>query len=150
MQHNEITSIIIDVAINIHRRLGVEIGQISKRVTSDNVKRIIAPFDLVIDLFDNGESRELLRAACEASGIPCLHAGLAAMGFFEIKWNEDYKSPPPVEADGEAPCEYPMASNLVMMCVATTAEIVNRFIDSGEKWNAEFWLKSGSLSFTQA
>jgi len=130
------------IRLNIHRRIGIKINSLPKKVTSDNVQRIIKGYNLIVDLFDNGESRECLRSACKKSKIACLHSGLAAMGYFEIKWNEKYKSPPFIENDDNIPCEYPMASNLVMMCVSSTAEVINRFVDFDEKINIEFWLKN--------
>jgi len=125
-------------------RYGVVVKDEVKSLTKDNAKSLVKGFDLVLDLFDNGESREIVRSVCEAGNIPCLHSGLAAMGYFQVQWNEIYIAPPTVDTHN-APCEYPMAANLVMMCVAATAEVINRFFESGEKRNVEFWLKSMSL-----
>ncbi len=131
------------IRVNTFRRYGVIVKDVVKSLTQDNAKSLVKGFDLVIDLFDNGESREMVRSACEAGEIPCVHSGLAAMGYFQVQWNERYISPPTV--DGEAPCDYPLAANLVLMCVAATAEVINRFFESGEKRNVEFWLNSMSL-----
>lgn len=133
------------IRFNAHRRYGVVIEALVKSLTKNNAKSLVKGFDLVLDLFDNGESREVVRAVCEAGNIPCLHSGLAAMGYFQVQWNETYVAPPTVD-EKDAPCEYPMAANLVQMCVATTAEVINRFFESGEKRNVEFWLESMSLS----
>lgn len=130
---------------NTFLRYGVVVKDVVKPLTKDNAGSLVKGFDLVLDLFDNGESRELLRVACEAGKIPCLHSGLAAMGYFQVRWNERYIAPPTVD-EHDAPCEYPLAANLVLMCVATTAEVINRFFESGEKQDVEFWLNSMSLT----
>lgn len=137
------------IRTNTFRRYGVVIKDVVKSLTKDNVKSLVKGFDLVVDLFDNGESRELLRAACEAGKIPCLHSGVAAMGYFLVQWNERYIAPPTVDED-DAPCDYPLAANLVLMCVAATAEVINRFFESGEKRDVEFWLNSMSLEINQS
>jgi len=143
------------IRVNAFRRFGVTVKDVVKSLTKDNAKALVKGFDLVVDLFDNGESRELVQFACEPDakiwrkGIPCLHAGVAAMGFFQVQWNERYIAPSTVEEEG-APCDYPLAANLVLMCVATTAEVINRFFESGEKRDIEFWLNSMSLEINQS
>ena len=139
------------IRANAFRRYGVVVKDVVKSLTKDNAKSLVKGFDLVVDLFDNGESRELVRVTCEAGNIPCVHSGLAAMGFFQVRWNEQYKAPPSEwgQADGDAPCEYPLAANLVMMCVAVTAEAINRFFQDGSKLDVEFWLNSLSIDVDQ-
>jgi molybdopterin/thiamine biosynthesis adenylyltransferase len=111
-----------------------------------NARSLLKGYDLVVDLFDNAPSRKLIQEQCLELDIPCLHAGMATVGYFAIVWNEDYTAPVTREReDDNAPCDYPMAANLVMLCVASTAEIINRYIDSKEKKNIEFWLKSMSF-----
>ncbi len=128
---------------NTFNRIGVVIDPIHKKLIAGNVK-LVAGFDLVVDLFDNSESRQLLFDACNFHKIPCLHAGMASIGYFEVKWNEVY-TPPKKTPEGDAPCDYPLAANLVTLCVGITAEIINRFIDTSEKRSVEFWLDSLSL-----
>lgn len=137
------------IRVNTFRRYGVVIKDVVKSLTQDNAKSLVKGFDLVIDLFDNGESREMVRSACEAVKVPCVHSGLAAMGYFQVKWNERYIAPPTADED-DAPCDYPLAANLVLMCVAATAEVINRFFESGEKRDVEFWLNSMSLETNQS
>ncbi len=134
------------IRVNAFRRYGVTVKDVVKSLTKNNAKSLVKGFDLVVDLFDNGDSRELLRVACGSGKIPCLHSGVAAMGYFQVRWNERYIAPPAaVDDEGDAPCEYPLAANLVSMCVAATAEVINRFFESGEKRDVEFWLNSMSL-----
>jgi len=135
------------LAQNIMRRIGVALNSIDKRLTESNATSILKKYDLVFDGFDNAESRELVRKTCEELGIPCLHSGLSSLGFFEIKWNEDYWVPLKKREVEEVdpPCDYPLAANLVHMCVSVTAETINRFIDGGSKYETEFWLTNMNL-----
>lgn len=135
----------VQIRANAYRRYGVVVTDIVKSMTKDNAASIVKGHDLVVDLFDNGESRECVRAACEALKIPCVHAGLATIGYAEIRWNERYEAPPTVD-DENAPCDYPLAANLVLSCVALTAEVINRFFEDGTKRDVEFWLNSMSLT----
>lgn len=134
------------VAANVFRRVSVPVKAVTKKLTVDNASVLLRDHALVVDLFDNRPSRMAVQKICSDHGWPCVHAGLAAMGFFQVRWNEDYVVPSARNEDAsDAPCEYPLAANLVMMCVAATAEIINRYIDDGQKLNIEFWLNSMSL-----
>lgn len=132
------------LAANVYRRIGVVVEPISKELNESNANSLLRNYDLVVDLFDNGESRELIRNVCQRNQIECVHAGLAAMGYFEVRWNNTYIAPT-MKLQEDAPCEYPMASNLVIMCVSTVAEVINRFVDNHQKMNSTFWLNSMSL-----
>lgn len=125
---------------NVFRRIGVRVEGIVKTVTETTIEPILRGQHLVVDLFDNAESRELVRVTCERLGIPCLHAGMGTMGYFEVIWNERYKVAFGHDEDPNAPCDYPMSSNLVMLCVGATAEVINTYIDDGKKIDVDFWL----------
>lgn len=135
-------------ANNTFRRIGVKVEGINRKITTGTVK-LLKRYDLVVDLFDNWESRELVRKYCEAQSIPCIHAGLAAMGFLQVMWNETYKIGKTAEPVDGVPCEYPLAANLVHMCVAVVAEVINQFIDDGKKSNVEVWLRNFSTEVTE-
>lgn len=131
----------VQAANRVFRRLGIRVENAVQEVTKNNIGRIssIRNADLVVDMFDNPESRLLLRDFCLEHDIDCVHAGMGTIGFFEVLWNTpDYTC----QGEGDGPCDYPLATNLVTLCASTTAEVVNRFVDKGEKINTEFWLKS--------
>ena len=130
------------LAHNVIRRLGVRVVPITKRVTDVNINSVIGGADLVIDLFDNVESRRVVKEACTKKSISCLHGGLGSVGYFEAKWNEGYFIPDKNPNPTDIPCDYPLASNLVMLCVGAIAEVVNRFFDEQKKLGIEFWLES--------
>lgn len=133
---------------NIIRKIGVHLASVTKKVTESNVNSIIGGADLVVDLFDNVESRRLVRDTCTKKGIPCLHAGMASIGYFEVLWNEGYLIPEKDSNPENAPCDYPLAANLVILCVGALAEVMNRYFDEGKKTEVEFWLNSMKMEFT--
>jgi hypothetical protein len=132
------------VVNNLYVRLGVKLTAIDRKVTASTVDRMIRGAGLVVDCFDNHESRQLLQDACRKADIPCLHLGMSGDGFAEIEWNERYHSHPtpnqPAE-DEENPCEYPLAANLVHLTVGLAAEVINKFVDDGVKQSVQFTLK---------
>jgi molybdopterin/thiamine biosynthesis adenylyltransferase len=115
----------------IYRAVGVGVEGITKEVTSDNVDHLLNGSDLVIDLFDNSLSRQIIAGHCIAAGIPCLHVGLAN-GYAEIIWNEEYRVPSAAQDDI---CDYPLARNLVMLTTAVACEVIVGFVSGNEKRN---------------
>ncbi len=65
---------------------------------------------------------------------------MSADGFAEIEWNENYRAHPVPEEDEDAPCDYPLAANLVHFAVAIASEVVNKFVDTGVKESVHFTL----------
>jgi len=131
----------IQCAQGIMRRIGVKVTPVVKNINASNVRPVIKDADLVIDVFDNPSSREVIKAICASEGVPCVHSGMASLGYFEVVWNDDYQIPKAVDTDDtNTPCDYPLASNLVLLCVGALAEAVNRFVDKHEQTRIEFWL----------
>ena len=129
-------------ASNTMKRVGVSVKSVHRKVTSENVKSVVKGADLVVDVFDNADSRRLLLDICRDLGINCVHSGMSSNGFAEICWNEHYKIyAPPVKTPSLIPCEYPLAANLVHMTVALTAEVINRFFDEKVKQSLEFTIR---------
>ena len=127
-------------SIQSFRRLKIKVGVVEKELTPSNASKLLKGFDLVIDMFDNAKSRNLVRDTCKALGTECLHVGMSGDGFAEIEWNAYYTAyEAPVDED--TPCEYPLAANLVYISVALASEIVNGFVDEGQKRSIQFTLK---------
>ena len=132
---------------HIYRRLGITIEAVAERLRATNVKKLLSGSDLVVDVFDDVTSRRLVVDFCLQNGIPCVHAGMASVGYFEIVWNSQYKVPnEPEKNDTDEPCEYPLASNLVLLCVATLAEVINRHFDSNENHGGDAWVKTMQIN----
>jgi tRNA A37 threonylcarbamoyladenosine dehydratase len=124
----------------IFRAVGVEIEAVRQRLTARNVGRLLSEADLVVDGFDNHESRALVTEHCRARGIPCLHVGLSA-DYAEILWNDTYRVPQDVLGNGVDVCDYPLARNLIQFAVALASEAVVRFVLEGQQEGYSFTLR---------
>ncbi|MGD8626629.1 MAG: ThiF family adenylyltransferase [Anaerolineae bacterium] len=124
----------------IFRAVEVEIEAVRQRLTARNVAKLLAEAELVVDGFDNHESRALVTAHCREGGIPCLHVGLSA-DYAEVIWNEGYRVPHD-PGGGEADvCDYPLARNLVQFAVALASEAVVRYVLEGVRQDHSFTLR---------
>jgi molybdopterin/thiamine biosynthesis adenylyltransferase len=99
-----------------------EIGTSNKRLDAKNAKRSFKKADLIVDTFDNNESRQLVRDHCGT--VSLLHAGLNG-DYGEVVWDHEYTVPTD-QTEGDA-CEYPLARNLAMLVVSVAAEEIVRF-----------------------
>jgi molybdopterin/thiamine biosynthesis adenylyltransferase len=124
----------------MYRAAGVEIEALRKRLTAQNVRQLLAGADLVVDGFDNHESRRVVTEHCRAAGIPCLHVGLNA-GYAEVIWNEAYRVPSDVQEAGANACDYSLARNAIQFAVALASEAVLRFVLDGERQSCSFTLR---------
>jgi tRNA A37 threonylcarbamoyladenosine dehydratase len=114
----------------IFNSVGITITDIPRKLEISNVGKLLKRGSLVIDGFDNYESRALVAEHCKEFEIECLHVGLA-QDFSEITWNNIYKIPKVTK--GLDVCEYPLARNIVMMSVVVGTESIVRYLDTGAK-----------------
>ena len=124
----------------VFRAVGVEIAAVRKRLSAQNVGRLLDGADLVVDGFDNHASRLLVAEHCRIAHIPCLHVGLSA-DYAEVLWNEGYRVPGDSVEPGANACEYPLARNLIQFAVALASEAVLRFLLEGQQRNYSFTLR---------
>jgi len=118
------------LANRIYDAVAAEIDGIAKRLEQRTVGKLLAGADLVVDGFDNHDSRQLVADWCGERDAPCLHVGLAA-DYAEVLWNAGYRVPGDA-ADGDV-CDYPMARNLITLCVSVAAEVIVRFLIDGHR-----------------
>ena len=59
---------------------GIEIQAIGERLTVANVRRLIAPYGVILDGSDNFATRYLVNDACILSGKPLVHGGVVRFG----------------------------------------------------------------------
>lgn len=107
--------------------LKVSIEPVDKKLDASNVKKILKAGSIVIDGFDNPESRKIVTDHCRDSKIECLHIGLAE-DCAEVTWNNRYRIP---AATGVDVCEYPLARNIAVLAVVVGTESLIRFVESG-------------------
>lgn len=110
----------------------VAVDPIDKKLDATNVRKLLQKDSIIIDGFDNLESRGIVTEHCRSNNIECLHIGLAE-DFAEVTWNDRYRIPK--KSAGLDVCEYPLARNTVMMAVIIGTESLIRFIDTGVRSN---------------
>jgi molybdopterin/thiamine biosynthesis adenylyltransferase len=128
----------------IARKLRLAITDVNKRLDKDNAAKILAGHDLVIDTFDNWESRVLVRDTARTLGISCVHGGMSEQGYSEIVWDADF-TPPEVQAVQRDLCEYPLAGPLVHVTSAMLQAVVTHYIVTGKKLRRSFTLRDMKL-----
>ena len=112
----------------MHEMMGVQIETVSSKLEATNIKKIFKPGAIVVDGFDNSESRRLVTGYCDSNKITCLHAGLYK-DVAEVHWNGGYRVPDPVK--GLDVCEYPLARNNILMAITVATEVLIRYLDKG-------------------
>jgi molybdopterin-synthase adenylyltransferase len=119
--------------LNLH---GVKAESFGVRVTRDNVAALCASADLLIDCFDNQESRLLLSGFARGAGKPLVHGALAADGTFGlVRWDERFV-PDAEDTVGQATCEGGAHLPLIGQLGATLARVVQDFIQHGTRRDA--------------
>lgn len=99
----------------------VKLQDYAVKLTLLNAEAILGPADLIVDCFDNVESRGVIQRFVRAKQKPCIHAGLAANGEFSVvRWDrhfvidaEDVAGQPTCEGRGFLPIILRASSALV-------------------------------------
>jgi molybdopterin/thiamine biosynthesis adenylyltransferase len=108
----------------------VSVESIDKKLEASNVRKFLKAGSIVVDGFDNPESRKIVMEHCLDNRIDCLHIGLAE-DCAEVTWNERYHVPK--KGTGIDVCEYPLARNTAMVAMLVGTESLIRYIDTGVK-----------------
>ncbi|MGB0929775.1 MAG: ThiF family adenylyltransferase [Chitinophagales bacterium] len=115
------------MANNLYRAVGARVDGVIKKLEENNVHKLLRGSDLVIDVFDNSVSRQVVKDYCMDKKIPCLHVGLAG-DYAEVIWNELYRVPSDTNDDV---CDYPLARNLVTLATSVACEVIVGFVAKG-------------------
>jgi threonine dehydrogenase-like Zn-dependent dehydrogenase len=119
--------------LNLH---GVKAEAFGVRVTRDNVATLCGSADLLVDCFDNQESRLLLSGFARSAGKPLVHGALAADGTFGlVRWDERFV-PDAEDTVGQATCEGGAHLPLIGQLGATLARVVQDFVKHGTRRDA--------------
>jgi molybdopterin/thiamine biosynthesis adenylyltransferase len=114
-----------------------------QELTENNVKKFSKGVDLIVDCFDNSESRKILQDYARKSKTNLVHAGLYE-DYGEVIWDESYRVPSnPVGGDI---CEYPLARNIIMLTVTVLSEVITRFLLESKKESYILTLKDFKIS----
>ena len=116
------------------------IEAINKKLTSvKDIKDLVndAETTLVIDAFDNAESRNLFLKLGKQYNV--LHVGFSAVLTGEAAWNEIYEPITASKSDGDIDvCEMAIARPFIMALTGMASIVIAKFIESGEKLNMHF------------
>ncbi|HZI10603.1 MAG TPA: ThiF family adenylyltransferase [Myxococcus sp.] len=119
--------------LNLH---GVKAESFGVRVTRDNVEALCGGADLLVDCFDNQDSRLLLSEYARRAGKPLVHGAVSADGKFGlVRWDERF-APDAEDTAGQATCEGGAHLPLLGLLAATLARAVQDFLQHGVKRDA--------------
>jgi len=124
----------------VFNSMGVTITDISRKLEASNVDKYLKKGTLVIDGFDNPESRALVHEHCQKNQVACLHVGLYK-DVAEIAWDSVYRVPKAVQ--GMDVCEYPLARNIILLAITVATECIIRYLDTGVQ--ESFFITLGDL-----
>jgi len=92
---------------------------------------LASDYDLVIDCFDNFESRNMLADEAKQKKIPCLHIAFSQQKTFIVHWDERYdKMDKAYPADV---CDMPGARGFITMVTGIASSVVLYWLKTGEK-----------------
>jgi molybdopterin/thiamine biosynthesis adenylyltransferase len=129
------------LANHLYRAIGTKVEAETKELTSANAAQLLKDSRLIVDVFDNSTSRQVVKDYADQTGTLCLHAGLAS-DYAEVIWNHVYRVPSDVNDDV---CDYPLARNLVMLTVAVASEAIASWVAMGEQGSFSITLKDLSV-----
>jgi len=112
---------------------GIKSEAFGVRLTGDNDEELLDGSDLVVDCFDNYDSRMVASDHCRATDTPLLHAALSGDGTFGlVRWDEDF-TPDREDTQGQATCEGGEHLPMIGLLGATLARTIQRFVSDGER-----------------
>jgi molybdopterin/thiamine biosynthesis adenylyltransferase len=112
---------------------GVKSEAFGVRLGEDNVATLLGAADLVVDAFDNAESRAIVSTYARAHGKPLVHAALSGDGTFGlVRWDERFV-PDPEDHEGQATCEGGEHLPLIGLLGAALARAIQDFVRTGAK-----------------
>jgi molybdopterin/thiamine biosynthesis adenylyltransferase len=119
------------LSLQTYKNLGVKLKIHTSKLEHFNINKIFTESspDIVVDCFDNTESRQLVFDYTQSHDIPCVHGGMVD-GFGEVKWNNYYKIP--MKSDNDV-CDYPLTRTLINLVVARLVESIINYIDKSEQ-----------------
>jgi molybdopterin-synthase adenylyltransferase len=116
--------------LNFH---GVKAESFGVRVTAENVATLCKGASLVIDCFDNADSRKVLSDFARSSSTPLLHAAVSGDGTFGlVRWDERFV-PDAEDVAGQATCEGGEHLPLLGLLCGAIARTVQDFVKGGAR-----------------
>lgn len=121
----------------------IQVAAIHNRVSESNISRIVRHSDLVIDCFDNAQSKLIVAAECALNNIACLHVGMN-VGYGGIRWNSLSYT---VSDNDGAPdvCTSDLNPGLSQFVAAATISVILHYIETGEQKNLTIGIENFSV-----
>ncbi len=106
------------------------------RLTANNTEELLGDGDLLVDCFDNFDSRTLLVEYAREHGKPCVHGALSGDGTMGlIRWNDAF-TPDREDTAGQPTCDGGEHLPLIAMLSATLARTIQEFVADGGQRNS--------------
>lgn len=103
------------------------------RVSDANVETLLANADLIVDAFDNAQSRAILSAFARSKNKALVHGAISADGTFGlVRWDERF-TPDTEDHAGQATCEGGEHLPMIAMVASTLARAIQDFVKDGSK-----------------
>ena len=115
----------------------VKLQDYTVKLTALNVDAILGPAGLVVECFDNAESRRVVQDYVRSKQRQCLHAGLAADGDFGVvRWDQHFQIDEE-GAPGQATCEGRGFLPLILRVSSSLVASIQFFLRDGRQvnWN---------------
>lgn len=115
----------------------VKLQDYTVKLTSLNVDALLGEAGLVVEGFDNAESRRVVQDYVRSRKKPCVHAGLAANGEFGVvRWDRHFTIDEEA-VPGQATCEGRGFLPLILRVSSSLAASVQFFLADGREvsWN---------------
>lgn len=116
---------------NMYKLFQKKVEIITEKLSSQNVG-LLNDFDLIVDTFDNFESRKLIQDFVIKNKIDCLHCGFSSQMTFEICWAENYEVPSDDTSDFDV-CTAEGAASFIKLASSVGAISVLEFLQTGKK-----------------
>jgi molybdopterin/thiamine biosynthesis adenylyltransferase len=111
---------------------GLKCESFGVRLAATNVDALCQSADLLVDCFDNQQSRQLLSDYARRSGKPLVHAAMAADGQFGlVRWDARFV-PDAEDHAGQATCEGGEHLPFIGLLAATLARVIQDFVRHGQ------------------
>jgi hypothetical protein len=103
------------------------------RITDANADTLLANADLIVDAFDNAQSRAILSTFARAKGKAPVHAAISADGTFGLVRCDERFVPDAEDLAGQATCEGGEHLPMTAMVSATLARAIADYVKDGKK-----------------
>jgi hypothetical protein len=118
------------------------------RLDGSNVDTLVDGADLLIDCFDNAESREVLSATARQRQIPLVHAAISADGTFGlVRWDERFRADAEDEPD-QATCEAGEHLPFIALVSSGLAATIRDFVATGARYDLAVTLRDMTVTVT--